>query len=57
MFPVVILFALAYLLCVAFLRASMVNAPEAYEDDAGFHYLDPAEVGGIRSDGLSAPGV
>jgi hypothetical protein len=45
MFPALILFAVAYLLCVIFLRASMAKAPEAYEDESGFHYADGAEMG------------
>lgn len=39
MFPALLILALAYLPCVLFLRASLAKAPEAYEDDSGFHWV------------------
>ena len=43
MFPTLLILAAAYLPCFVFVRACMTTAPEAYEDEAGFHYAEPAD--------------
>ena len=39
MFPLLLCCAIVYLMCVFFLRTAMANAPEAFEDEAGFHSI------------------
>jgi hypothetical protein len=38
MIATIVLSALAYSGCVVFLRSALDAAPEAYEDESGFHY-------------------
>ena len=45
MFPTLLILTAGYLPCVLFMRACMVSAPEAYEDEAGFHYATPSSSG------------
>ncbi len=53
MFPALITLAAIYLFCAVLLHFFAANAPEAFEDESGFHYVGLDEEADIFAPGKS----